>query len=322
MSWKLTRSLDATRPGRLPNIATLGRCIAWVVASTQAPTAVAQIVDACDLTTAAAEAACHAHAGANRRLALAMCDNLADAEQARQCRQAADSRHGADEKFCGRQAASRAFVCRRVGQAPYDPAIMASDFTPEITNPWMPLPPGTVMTYTVPGGRDVVEVLNRTRVIDGVTCAVVHDTVTIGGKPEEDTYDYYAQDRRGNVWYFGEETTQFGPDGVPAGVVGSWLAGVDGAKPGMVMEAQSSVGDAYRQEFLVGVGEDSAEVTALDEKVTVPYGTFTHVLQTLEFSGLEPGAREHKYYARGVGNVLVVDLVTGERDGLVSIRRR
>jgi hypothetical protein len=321
MSWRLVRSFGTSRLRR-PPFANVARALACIVVAVQGSAAQAQPSGACDRTTAAAAGACRAQSDANRRLALAMCDNLSVAEQVRECREAAGAQFGADEKFCSRQADSRDFVCRRIGQAAYDPAIVAADFSAQITNPWMPLPVGIVMTYTVPKGRDVVEVLHRTRVIDGVECAVVRDTVTIDGTTEEDTYDYFAQDRQGNVWYFGEETTQFGPDGVPSGVVGSWLAGVDGAKSGIVMEADSRVGDAYRQEFLVGVGEDSAEVTALDKTVTVPYGTFDHVLQTLEFTGLEPGAREHKYYARGVGNVLTVDLVTGERDELVSIQHR
>ena len=154
-----------------------------------------------------------------------------------------------------------------------------------------------------------------------MTCIIVRDTGTIGGQVEEDTFDYFAQDKQGNVWYFGEDTTQL-QDGVVVGVEGSWRAGVNGAKPGIIMKAKPKVGDEYRQEFALGTAEDMAKVVALDQNVKVPFGSFSNALKTLEFSGLEPDARENKYYVPSIGNVLTVDLVTGERDELIRIEHR
>jgi hypothetical protein len=178
-------------------------------------------------------------------------------------------------------------------------------FVAVIDNAYLPLRPGTVFTYTgVKDGqaeRDVVEVTSRTTVVQGVTCVVVLDNVsTADGQPIERTEDWYAQDRAGNVWYFGEDSFDF-VHGHWRRNDGSWTAGVHGAQAGIVMEARPMPGDSYQQEFYAGHAEDQAQVLGWLETVTVPAGTFHHALETKEFTALEPGIVDHKRYARGVG---------------------
>lgn len=190
------------------------------------------------------------------------------------------------------------------------------DFVVSIDNPWLPLVPGTVWRYQVRSedGQEVntVTVTDRTRVVQGVTTTVVHDVVTTAtGKLVEDTWDWFAQDAAGNVWYFGEDTTAY--DGKRASKEGSWEAGVNGAMAGLVMPAEPRVGDGFRQEFLKGVAEDQASVVSVTQQVTVTTGTYDDVLQTEDTTPLEPGLVEHKFYARGVGLVAERD-VTGGSD--------
>lgn len=188
--------------------------------------------------------------------------------------------------------------------------INPADFVPVIDNPYFPLEPGTTfVTQSSEGSVDTFEVTRQTKVIDGVTCVVVADTTTIGGHWAEKTLDYFAQDKDGNVWYFGESTMAI--DNGHVSKEGSWLAGVDGAQPGIIMEASPHKGDTYSQENAPGVAEDMATVTGLNESVSVPYGTFDHVLQTDETTSLEPLALEHKLYVSGVGFVQAIDTVTG-----------
>jgi hypothetical protein len=189
----------------------------------------------------------------------------------------------------------------------YDPKIRPEDFGGPIDNPYFPVRPGErwVYTGTTPNGieRTVVEVTPDTKTILGVATAVVHDTVSVAGVIIEDTFDWYAQDTRGNVWYFGEDTHEY-ENGVPVSSAGAWESGVGGAKPGIVMPAHPKVGDRYRQEFKAGEAEDRATVLRRRASVTVPLGTFDGVLVTKDFTPLEPDVVEHKYYAKGVGNVL------------------
>jgi hypothetical protein len=188
-------------------------------------------------------------------------------------------------------------------------------FSTTIDNPYLPMEPGTRMVYrTTDGdehGREVVRVTHRTREVDGVTVRVVRDRAYVGGDLVEDTRDFYAQDRRGNVWYFGENTKTL-RDGKVTSTEGSWRAGVDGAQPGIVMEAHPRVGDTYAQENAPGVAEDRATVLSLDAHATVPYGSFGHLLKTKDFSPLEPSVVEHKKYLRGVGSVLEKEVRGGE----------
>jgi hypothetical protein len=200
-----------------------------------------------------------------------------------------------------------------------DPA----DFTSEIDNPWMPLAVGARWAYRETDGEGAeqkveVTVLDETREVMGIEVRVVRDVVTEDGELVEDTFDWYAQDADGNVWYFGEETKEF-ESGKVATTVGSWEAGVDGAQPGVLVPAEPEVGMAYRQEHYAGEAEDTAAVLSLDEKVEVPFGRFDAVLMTKEFTPLEPEILEHKFYARGVGMVLALAISGGaDREELVE----
>ncbi len=222
---------------------------------------------------------------------------------------------------------ARIRFCKALGEKYYEPDIDPEDFlSPEEIesdpNPYLPLVPGTVRTYegdTEDGLETiVVEVTDETREILDVECVVVRDTVWIDGELVEDTRDWFTQDVDGNVWYFGEIAVNY-EDGEIADVEGSWEAGEDGAKPGIVMPADPQVGDVYRQEFLLGEAEDGGAVVALGQSVSVPYGDFTNCLQTADFTPLEPDAMEYKFYEPGVGLVLEINPESDERVELISV---
>ena len=198
------------------------------------------------------------------------------------------------------------------------------DFSTTIDNPFFPLVPNTTFIYlgTKEGitERDEFAVTGRTKVLAHVTCREVHDQVFVDGVLAEDTLDWFAQDTQGNVWYFGEDTKELDANGNVISTEGSWQAGVNGAQPGIIMEANPRVGDIYQQEFSAGVAEDMATVVALNKTVNVPYGSFKNCLQTAEFTPLEPGALENKFYASGVGFIQGVALRGGrERLELLTI---
>jgi hypothetical protein len=199
-----------------------------------------------------------------------------------------------------------------------DPA----NFVATIDNPFMTLTPGTTFIYegqTAQGlEHNEVFVTPNMKVIDGVTCVEVLDTVKLNNELTEQTLDWFAQDKDGNVWYFGENSEELA-GGLVTSLSGSFMAGVDGAAPGIVMKANPAVGDFYRQEFDLNNAEDLADVLSLNESVIVAAGSFDHCLETEETEALDPSAREHKFYAAGTGNVLVLDLVTGERLELLQI---
>lgn len=183
------------------------------------------------------------------------------------------------------------------------------DFVPgaPIDNPYFPLPVGRTLVYRgVKDGqtqRDVVRVTAGTRMIDGVLTTAVSDIARHHHTVLERTTDYYAQDKLGNVWYLGEHTVSFGRHG-GRDTSGSWIAGVDGAIPGLIMEADPRIPDAYRQEFLAGEAEDTAWVVKRGGSVRVPYGTIHHKLSTLEATRVEPGAYDLKVYGPGLGIVV------------------
>ena len=199
------------------------------------------------------------------------------------------------------------------------------DFARRVDNKYFPLTPGTQFLYR--GKQDgkprkvSVLVTHKTKTILGIRAVVVLDQVLVGGKPEERTYDWYAQDKRGNVWYLGEDSTDF-VTGKWVRSDGSWQAGVPRARAGIVMEANPAVGDVYRQEYYKGHAEDMAGVLKTGGSVSVPYGTFHGTLVTKEWTPLEPGVVEQKYYVRGVGNLRTVMVKGGlEEEWLVSVTR-
>ena len=288
-----------------------------------ASTPVRRTPDACKASTQGAFRACRQEAQGVKSLTLARCENLVDPTAAKACKQQA-SVDGKDAlASCKEQADARAAVCEKLGPAPYAPPIDPAKFVGPIDNPLFPLVPGTTFIYegqTVDGlEHDEFAVTHNTKTILGVACVEVHDVVTVAGKLIEDTLDWFAQDAAGNVWYFGENSKQIA-DGLVVGVEGSWAAGIDGAQPGIIMEAHPVVGDFYRQEFLLAEAEDLAQVSSLDETVTLAnQQAFMHCVKTTETSPLEPDALENKLYAPGVGNVLVIDVTTGETAELVQV---
>lgn len=195
-----------------------------------------------------------------------------------------------------------------------------SSFTTRIDNPFMPLRPGTTLTYALSedGERVTYEVTRDTREVNGVTCVVVHDIAYVNGLVVEDTHDWFAQDADGNVWYFGEDTAEYEPGNpVPLNNNGAWEAGVDGAVAGIVMLADPAVGQRYYQEYAKGIAEDFAVVKSLKSTVDVVYGSFDDVLKTRDVNPLDP-SEERKYHVEGVGTVLTTD-EDGAREQLVHI---
>ena len=186
------------------------------------------------------------------------------------------------------------------GQKAYAPHIDPADFTTTIDNEYFPLKPGTTFVYAGGAERGEMTVTHDTRKVMGVECVVVDDRGYEAGKLIEKTYDWFAQDDKGTVWYFGEDTKEY-ENGKVVSTKGSWEAGVDGAKPGIVMQADPKVGQSYYQEHYPGEAMDMARVLDSNSSVTVPYGSFDHVLETKEWTPLQPGFSERKYYVRGVG---------------------
>ena len=179
-------------------------------------------------------------------------------------------------------------------------------FVSAIDNPYFPLPVGRKLVYTgTKDGQsqtDTVTVTDQKRVILGITTTVVNDVATHDGTVLEKTFDFYAQDKQGNVWYLGEDTTHFLPNG-KADTSGSFMAGIDGAQPGIIMKANPQIPDAYRQECFAGEAEDTAWVVATTGSLRVPYGNVRNVLTTLEATQVEPGAYDQKIYGPGIGIV-------------------
>jgi hypothetical protein len=201
-----------------------------------------------------------------------------------------------------------------------DPA----EFTTDITNPYWPMTPGSRWVYRETDKDEVMKVVvavtdQTKRIANGVEARVVHDVVTQAGEPVEVTDDWYAQDSEGNVWYLGEDTAEY-ENGKVTSREGSFEAGVDGARAGIAMPANPEPGLGYRQEYYAGQAEDRAKVLTLDATATVPFGSFDGVLQTEDTNPLgEPPQVEHKFYARGVGPVLVIGISGGSgREELIS----
>jgi hypothetical protein len=189
----------------------------------------------------------------------------------------------------------------------YNPVIKPENFVARIDNNYSPMKPGTKYIYrgaTEDGiERNEVSITHQTKTILGVVCTIVEDKVWLNEQLVESTLDWYAQDKDGNVWYFGEDSKEY-KNGNVVSTEGSWEAGVDGAKPGIIMKANPQVGDSYRQEYLFNEAEDMAEVLGLNESANVPYGTFTNCLKTKDWSPLETDVIENKYYLPGIGFVM------------------
>jgi hypothetical protein len=186
---------------------------------------------------------------------------------------------------------------------PLDPA----DFVGRVTNPWYPLTPGSTYVYRgVKDGRasrEVITVRQQTKVISGVRTTVVSDVLYVDGRLAERTTDWYAQDKKGSVWYFGERTAELDRTGRVTSREGSWQTGLNGAKPGIYMPARPRAGQSFRQEIYKGHAEDRFRILSLAVSVHVPFVSSDKALLTKEWTPLEPGVVDHKYYVRGIGTV-------------------
>lgn len=206
----------------------------------------------------------------------------------------------------------------------YTVNLTPADFISVVDNPYFPLTPGTKWVYEAhledgSTERIEIEILHETRVVNGVTSTILHDSVFVDGVLVEDTFDWFAQDKDGNVWYLGEDVDNY-ENSVLVDHAGSWEWGVDSALPGVYMWANPSahLNEEYYQEYYVGVAEDKGNVLSASENVTVPVGSFENVVQTHDFSSLDPDIQGHKFYALGIGVIKEVELLTGEEVVLIE----
>jgi hypothetical protein len=277
----------------------------------------------CKDTSQATYQSCLSEASADYWLTIAKCDNLPTPQEVAACKAQARKDKRDEIQSCEDQLKARLQVCVALGGGIYNPVINPANFSTTIDNPYLPLTPGKTFIYeaTTESGTEHIEVhvTNDTKVIMGVECIVVRDTVTVNGVVAEDTLDWYAQDTDGNVWYFGEESKEY-EDGDLVSLSGSFKAGKDMALPGIVMKGDPKVGDIYRQEYAIGEAEDMGQVLSLNASATVPYGSFNDCLETKDFSPSEPDVVEHKFYAPGIGVVLEETVQGGtERVELIEI---
>ena len=202
----------------------------------------------------------------------------------------------------------------------------ASDFVATVDNPWFPLIPGTTLTYkgTKDGEAavDTFAISADTKVVAGVTCVVINDTLKLGGVLAEKTEDWYAQDRSGNVWYFGEQTAEYDESGAVTSTEGSWQAGVKGASAGIYMPGDPQVGQSFAQEYFAGQAEDHFVVLLVGTPVKVPYGSFAGALLTAEWTPLEPDVLSEKFYAKDIGELKEFDVAGGDESlQLVTVKK-
>jgi hypothetical protein len=214
-------------------------------------------------------------------------------------------------------------VCPLPGFGPgvnYHPRIDPAQFSATVNAPLFPLIPGTTLVYTGVKDRksavDVVVPSRDTRVIDGVRTRIVEDRLFLDGVLEERTSDYYAQDRCANVWYFGEDTAELDEHGRVISTEGSFHAGIDGAEPGVYIQAEPQLGRWFRQEWYRGQAEDTYRAVDLSTSIRVPYGSFNRAVRTEERTALEPNVIDAKWYVRGIGEVKETSL-QGPRETLV-----
>jgi len=331
-------------------LGSLTPALVWVLLSingnaiaSQGPnkTEVSLFLQFCSNTSVAARTACGHESKDDYTAAWAVCLNTSDDEERSDCfDEIREARKEARDE-CSIQYEAREEVCALIGQERYDPQYSPDDFVdPEsigfddgdvAPNPYFPLVGGMRWVYEADGELIIVEVLEETMEVNGVDCVVVRDVVyeteteeedeegmanaietddDFPGVPVEDTLDWFAQDEEGNVWYFGEISLNY-EDGVITDIDGSWKAGEEGARPGILMPASPMVGDVYRQEWLLGDAEDVAEVLALTAEPELSEDNASDCdpgcLQTLEWTPLEEDSYEFKYYRAGVGMVQEAD---------------
>jgi hypothetical protein len=176
-----------------------------------------------------------------------------------------------------------------------------------VTNPWFPLARGSVYVYDGQKdskvARDVMTVTRKTKMIAGIRALPVADRLFLNGVLAERTTDWYAQDRKGTVWYLGEKTAELNARGKVTSTEGSFLNGRDGAKGGIFMPAHPAVGQSFQQESFKGQAEDRFRILSMATSITTPVVSTQNAMLTQEKTPLEPGVVDHKYYVRGIGTV-------------------
>lgn len=297
----------------------------------------------CSRTAAEMFEACGSDVSDNQSEGWAICINESDPADRAECFADVKTERRESLEECSEQREARIEVCGQVGEARYDPEFERQDFQSQFTDPvvlnsYLPIKTGNKWGYSGDGEEVNVEVLAQTKRIEGVTCAVVRDQVRVDGRVVENTDDWFAQANDGAVWYCGEESKDFEffsgdrpkrPELVS--IDGSFKAGRDGAKPGILFLGTPTVGTTYRQEFALGEAEDLAEVLSttyefgadpvLDEEVPEDLAELLcasgDCVVTRDFSPLSPGGLERKYYARGIG--LFLETEPGEEDASLQI---
>jgi hypothetical protein len=168
-------------------------------------------------------------------------------------------------------------------------------------NPWFILEPGYVLVLEAGKEQLTITVLDETKKVDGVETRVVEERETKDGKPVEISRNFYAISRRTNtVFYFGEEVDIY-KDGKVVDHEGAWLSGEKGARFGAMMPGLPLLKARYYQEIAPGAAMDRAEITSMSATLKTPAGEYKNCLKTEETTPLEPGTREHKHYAAGIG---------------------
>lgn len=296
----------------------------------------------CSRTAQAVFNACGFETADEFWLARANCINVADAADRAECWQDAREALREGRAACREQRDARLDLCERYGEARYTPVFEPDNFVDPETigtsvapNPYFPLVVGNGWVYAKTviddEGDEVVEtvrvtVTDRTKLIEGVTCREVHDVAREDGQVIEDTDDWYAQDHEGNVWYCGELARNYATyagdrpeDPELVDIEGSWKAGRDAAKPGIVVLALPRSGDIVRQEMALGDAEDVAEIVDTAASETTPAASCAGTcVETREYTPIEPDVFERKYYAPGIGQILSVDS-EGNREELVEL---
>ncbi|MGH8584495.1 MAG: hypothetical protein ACREWG_17345 [Gammaproteobacteria bacterium] len=298
----------------------------------------------CSATAQAQFSACKKEVKDDFFTARAICINVSDQEERKACFAEAQAQRTEGRKLCGEQRAARKDLCAALGEDRYDPDFDPADFDGDFgnltnPNPYFPLSVGDHWEYVGGDETIVIDVLDKTKRIDGVTCIVVKDQVKVDGQLAEDTDDWFGQRKDGTVDYCGESTRSLetfkGDDPVEPELVdieGSWKAGRDGDRSGTLFLGSPTVGAVYRQEFSAGDAEDAARVLSttygfgadpqLDQFVpralAVLLCAANDCVVTGEFSPLSPGGFERKYYARGIGLFLEVHPRSGSTVQLVN----
>lgn len=287
----------------------------------------------CSMTAKAVKKACNFEVKNDYWIAVGNCINESGPDERRTCFQEARTERRDGDSLCKEQQEARMDLCDAVGEARYDPDFDQSNFVDPTEighsvapNPYFPLVAGNQWKYEGNGETITVTVTDKTKLIEGVTCVVVNDVVKEDDVPVEDTNDWYAQDRGGNVWYCGEIAVDFevfegdNPEEPElVAIDGSWKAGRDSAKPGILIGAMPQVGDVYQQEVFLGEAEDISEVisTSGNESVVAGFSCNNNCVITRDGTPIEPGVYENKHYVPGLGLILEEDM-EGNRVELVE----